>query len=133
MRTTDSTPIGTIDKGVTHTVNISGGKFTYDGVNANSAVGMNGCEGNVYFNVSGGEFTGGVFGIQRTGSNKTGIDPTFGGNIYMNITGGTFAKEVGLYHTANTPKVKGEAVITVKNSLKDIVNLSGFAKSNFVD
>lgn len=132
MRTATGVPIGTIDKGVTHTVNISGGKFTYDGVNANTAVGMNSCDGNVYFNVSGGEFVGGVYGIHRTGS-TTGAGATFTGNIYINVTGGTFTKTVGLYHTADTPKVKGDAVITVKNTLKDMVNLTNFTKSNFVD
>ena len=133
MRTASATPIGTVDKGVTLNISISGGEFTYDGVNATSAVGMNGCDGNVVFNISGGSFTGGVYGIHRTGSNVTGTVAQFNGNIAMNITGGTFAKEIGLYHTADTPKVNGDAVITISNSLKSVAKLDGFDKTNFVD
>jgi len=121
MRTAAGTPVGTIDKGVKHTVNISGGVFTYDGVNANTAVGMNGCDGDVYFNVSGGEFVGGVYGIHRTGSNTTGTPATFGGNLYMNVKGGTFHKEIALYHTADTPKINGESSLLVDSGLYDKV------------
>ena len=104
MRTASGTPVGTIDKGATLTISISGGIFNYDGVNATSAVGMNGCDGDVVFNISGGSFAGGVYGIHRTGSNTTGDVAQFGGNITMNITGGIFAKEIGLYHTADITK-----------------------------
>ncbi len=121
MRTAAGTPVGTIDKGVKHAVNISGGKFTYDGVNANTAVGMNGCDGDVYFNISGGEFVGGVYGIHRTGSNTTGNPATFNGNLYMQITGGTFHKDIALYHTADTPKINGESSLWVQSSLHDKV------------
>lgn len=121
MRTSETNPIGTIDKGVTHTVNITGGKFTYDGVNATSAVGMNGCDGDVVFNVSGGEFVGGVYGIHRTGSNATGTVATFNGNLTMNITGGTFHKEISVYHTADTPKVMGDTNFAVDSSLASLV------------
>lgn len=133
MRTAEGNPIGTIDKGVKHTINISGGKFTYDGVNANTAVGMNGCDGDVYFNVSGGEFAGGVYGIHRTGSNTTGYKASFNGNIYLNIVGGTFAKPVSIYHTADTPSVLGDAEITVTHALKSMVKLDDFTKATFVD
>ena len=133
MRTASGTPVGTIDKGVTLTISISGGIFNYDGVNATSAVGMNGCDGDVVFNISGGSFTGGVYGVHRTGSNTTGSVAQFNGNITMNITGGTFAKEIGLYHTADTPKVKGDAVITIANSLKSVAKINDFTKTNFVD
>ncbi len=126
-------PVGTVDEGVTLTVNISGGTFTYSGVNTNAAVGMNGCDGDVYFNISGGTFKGGIYGIHRTGSNTTGIPARFNGNIYMNITGGTFEKGVGLYHTADTPKVQGEAVITVKKNLESSVTLDGFTITNIVE
>lgn len=133
MRTSGTNPIGTIDKGVKVIINISGGEFTYDGVNATSAVGMNGCEGDVYFNISGGNFKCGVHGIHRTGTNSTGISPSFGGSIYMSITGGTFAKTISLYHTADTPKVSGDAEITVSHSLKSMVKLDDFSNANFVD
>ena len=121
MRTAAGVPIGTIDSGVKHTVNISGGIFTYDGVNANTAVGMNGCDGDAYFNISGGEFVGGVYGIHRTGSNTTGNAATFNGNLYMNITGGKFGKEIGVYHTADTPKIKGEESLSVDSNVDAIV------------
>ncbi len=133
MRTSETNPIGTIDKDVTHTVSISGGKFTYDGVNATSVVGMNGCDGNAVLNISGGSFAGGVYGIHRTGSNTTGTFAEFNGDIIVNITGGTFAKGVALYHTADTPKVKGSAIATVKNDLKSVMNLSDFDKANYID
>ena len=126
-------PVGTVDKGVTITVNISGGEFTYSGVNAMAAVGMNSCDGDVYFNISGGNFTGGVYGIHRTGSNTSGTAASFSVKIYMNITGGTFAKTVGLYHTADTPTVEGEAVITVKKDLESVVNFDGFTETNIVE
>ena len=121
MRTSGTNPIGTIDKGVKHTVNISGGKFTYVGVNANTAVGMNGCDGDVYFNVSGGEFFGGVYGVHRTGTNSTGTTAAFNGNLYMNVTGGIFHKEISIYHTADTPEIKGEKSLVVDPSLADKV------------
>ena len=121
MRTAGTMPIGTIDKGVKHTLNISGGKFTYVGVNANTVVGMNGCDGDAYLNISGGEFLGGVYGIHRTGTNETGIKAEFNGNLYINITGGIFHKEIALYHTADTPTVKGEASLAVDPSLADKV------------
>ncbi len=133
LRANGTQPIGTIDRGVTLTVNVSGGTFTYSGVNAIAAVGMNGCEGDVYFNISGGTFTGPVYGIHRTGSNATDTPVSFGGNIYMNITGGTFANAVGLYHTDNTPAVEGKAVITVTKDLEASVNFDGFTETNIVE
>ncbi|MBQ8835979.1 MAG: S-layer homology domain-containing protein [Clostridia bacterium] len=133
MRTSPANPIGTVDKGVTLTYNISGGDFTYTGVNATAAVGMNSCDGDVVMNISGGNFTGGVYGVHRTGTNTTGTSATFGGSITMNITGGTFAKEVGLYHTADTPEVQGDVVLNISESLKSVVKTDGFTKINFVD
>ncbi len=121
MRTAEGTPVGTIDKGVTHTVNITGGKFTYDGVNANTAVGMNGCDGDVYFNVSGGEFVGGVYAIHRTGTNKTGNPATFNGNLQMNVSGGVFHKDIAIYHSADTPKINGKTSFFVDSALSDKV------------
>ena len=133
MRTASATPIGTIDKGVKLTINISGGEFTYDGVNATSAIGMNGCDGDVEMNVTGGSFKGGVYGIHRTGSNTGNTVAQFNGNITMNITGGTFAKEIALYHTADTPKVNGEAVLTLSSNLKSVTDYNDFTKIDFVD
>ncbi|MBQ4150568.1 MAG: S-layer homology domain-containing protein [Clostridia bacterium] len=133
MRSAPGNPIGTIDKGVTLTVNITGGEHPYTGVNATAGIGMNGCEGDVVFNVSGGNFTGGVYGIHRTGSNTTDSVATFGGNITMTVTGGTFAKGFGLYHTADTPKVQGTAKLVISEQYKSVAILDGFDKVEYVD
>ncbi len=133
MRTNSGNPIGTIDSGVTVTLNILGGEFTYSGVNTTCAVGMNGCEGNVVMNISGGTFNGSVYGIHRTGSNTTGINADFGGNLTMNITGGSFTGNVGLYHTADTPKVNGTAKLIIADKYKSVVNVNDFDKVENID
>ena len=132
MRTNGATPIGTIDKGVKLSIFISGGEFTYTGVNANTAIGMNGSEGDVYFEISGGNFIGGVYGISRTGTNTTGIKPVFSGNFEMKVTGGTF-KDIGLYHTADTPTATGTTVLTITKELSSVAKTSDFATVNVVE
>ena len=126
MRISPANPIGTIDKGVTLFIDISGGDFTYTGVNATAAVGMNSCDGDVYFMITGGNFVGGVYGVHRTGSNTTGVQPTFNGNITMSVLGGTFANGIGLYHTSDTPKVEGTSILFVTPSLKSIAKTDEF-------
>ena len=133
MRTASATPIGTIDNGVKVNIHISGGEFTYDGVNATSAVGMNGCDGTVYMSITGGNFAGVVCGIHRTGSNTTDRVAEFDGDITMAITGGTFAKGVTLYHTADTPKVRGTAMLITSNALKSAVDTNGFSNTSLID
>ena len=133
LRTSSANPISTVDKGATVAINISGGNFTYTGINATAAVGMNGCDGDAVMNITGGTFAGGVYGVHRTGSNTTGTSASFKGNVTMNITGGTFAKEIGLYHTADTPTVQGSAVLTASESFKSVVKTDGFTKTNFID
>lgn len=133
MRTAPGNPIGTIDEGVKVNIHISGGEYPYTGVNATAAVGMNGCDGTVNFSITGGNFAGGVYGVHRTGSNTTGAKAEFNGDISMSITGGTFAKGVGLYHTADTPKVKGTAFLLASESLKSVINTDGFDGTNYID
>ncbi len=133
MRTSGTNPIGNVAKGVKLTINISGGMFTYVGANANTAVGMNSCDGDVYFNISGGTFAGGVYGLSRIGTNSTDTHPEFKGNLSMSITGGEFKGEVGLYQNDDTPSVEGTATISVTNALKSFVKLEEFNKKNFID
>lgn len=133
MRVNPVDPIGTVDAGVKFSIYISGGNFSNKSVNANAIVGMNGCDGDAYFEISGGNFVGNVAGIHRTGGNSTGTLATFDGSMTVKITGGTFASEFQLYHTADTPKVQGDTVLTVSQDMSSMVSRDGFDKVTVID
>lgn len=133
MRANPADPVGTVDKGVNLSICISGGEFTNKSVNANSGIGMNGCDGYVNFEISGGNFAGSVAGIHRTGTNTTDTKASFGGHIFVKITGGTFASAFRLYHTADTPEVQGRAQLTLTKNMESFVMQDGFGVVEFID
>ena len=104
-RTTPGTAIGTIDKGVTVSIDISGGEFASIGVHTTAALGMNDCDGTVYMEISGGKFTGDVYAISRMGSNMTADTATYSGSVTLKITGGEFARSVAEYQEADVKAV----------------------------
>ncbi|MBR2454074.1 MAG: DUF4185 domain-containing protein [Clostridia bacterium] len=86
-------PFGTIDEGVSVIIRIMGGKFTSTGTtDTNSAVGMNSVDGELYMEISGGEFAAPVYVLGRVGSKLAEYDPSIKGKVTLNITGGTFNK-----------------------------------------
>ncbi len=133
MRANPTDPVGTVDKGVKLSISISGGEYTNKSVNANSGIGMNGCDGYAYLEISGGTFAGSVVGIHRTGTNNTDTKASFGGHIFVKITGGTFASAFQLYHTADTPEVLGRAQLTLTKDMESVVKQDGFGVVEFVD
>lgn len=133
MRANPMDPVGSVDKGVKLSIYISGGEFTNKSVNANSGIGMNGCEGEAYFEISGGKFAGSVAGIHRTGTNNTDTKATFGGQITVKVTGGEFATPFKLYHTADTPEVIGRAQLMLTKNMESVVTQDGFGVVEFID
>lgn len=133
MRANPVDPVGTIDEKVKLSISISGGEFTNKSVNANACIGMNGCDGEAHFEISGGTFAGSVAGIHRTGTNQTDTKPTFGGHIFVKITGGTFASPFKLYHTTDTPEVLGRAQLTLTKAMESSIEQDGFGVVEFID
>ena len=132
-RSATNATIGTVDDGVTVTVNISGGTFVGKSNTAISAIGMNGCEGQAVLNISGGDFAGNVCGAHRTGTTKEGLTANCGGDIIVNITGGTFAKAVTLYQDETSPQVLGKSTLTVNKDLLSSVVTEGFSEVVIMD
>ncbi len=90
-RINTSSAFGEIGEGITFVIKVEGGKFTAtDGNDFCSATGMNSVHGNVYMEISGGEFRGPVFAVSRTGNNANKYDVSVTGNVTLKITGGTF-------------------------------------------
>jgi|GEM_PF-1268528 len=133
MRANPKDPVGTVDEKVKLSIYVSGGEFTNKSVNANSGIGMNGCEGEAHFEISGGTFAGSVAGIHRTGTNQTDTAVAFGGNMTVKITGGTFAKPFQLYHTTDTPNIRGSANLLLSKAMESSVVTDGFTKVEYVD
>lgn len=135
IRSNAAYPVGSVDKGVKLNCIIGGGTFTYVGANVTTGTGMNGCDGDLYFEINGGEFAMPVFGVCRIGSNTTGYTPTFGGSLTVKITGGIFKGEVGLYQSADSPRVKGGSTLILGGSAKDELQgtIRGFDRYETVD
>lgn len=135
IRSNAAYPVGGVDKGVKLNCIINGGTYTYVGANVTTGTGMNGCDGDLYFEINGGEFAMSVFGVCRIGSNTTGYTPTFGGSLTMKITGGIFKGEVGLYQSSDSPRVKGDSTLILGGSAKDELQgtVRGFDRYETVD
>lgn len=135
IRSNAAYPVGGVDKGVKLTCIINGGKFTYVGANVTTGTGMNGCDGDLYFEINGGEFAMDVCAVCRVGTNATGHTPTFKGSLTMKITGGEFNSGVKLYQSADSPRVRGGSTLILGGSAKNVLmgTISGFDKYETVD
>ena len=115
-RINTNSAFGNIGEGITFVIKVEGGKFTAtDGNDFCSATGMNSVDGNVYMEISGGEFRGPVFAASRTGNNANKFDTAITGNVTLKITGGTF-KNNGVtvaQTTYDKPTITSTAKVTV--------------------
>ncbi|MBQ2733040.1 MAG: DUF4185 domain-containing protein [Clostridia bacterium] len=115
-RINTSSAFGTIGEGITFVIKVEGGKFTAtDGTDFCSATGMNSVAGNVYMEISGGEFRGPVFAASRTGNNANKYDVSITGSVTLKITGGTFKNTsiAAAQSTYDKPTITSSASVTL--------------------
>ena len=128
-------PVGSVDAGVKLHYVISGGEFTYKGASVTTGTGMNGCAGDLVFEINGGKFASDVYAVCRIGTNNTANTAKLSGSVTMKITGGEFAGKVGLYQSADTPKAgRGKTTLQLGGSAKSMQgSITGFDKTEIVD
>ena len=128
-------PVGSVDAGVKLHYVISGGEFTYKGASVTTDTGMNGCAGDLVFEINGGKFASDVYAVCRIGTNNTANTAKLSGSVTMKITGGEFAGKVGLYQSADTPKAgRGKTTLQLGGSAKSMQgSITGFDKTEIVD
>ena len=127
-------PVGSVDRGVKLHYIINGGMFTYSGASVNTGTGMNGSDGEVLFEINGGEFVGDVFAVCRIGTNNTTVTPGLR-EVTMKITGGVFSGRVGLYQSTDSPRApRGRTTLLLGGDAKSMQNtVTGFDEVGFVD
>ena len=127
-------PVGSVDRGVKLHYIINGGMFTYSGASVNTGTGMNGSDGEVLFEINGGEFVGNVFAVCRIGTNNTTVTPGLR-EVTMKITGGVFSGRVGLYQSTDSPRApRGRTTLLLGGDAKSMQNtVTGFDEVGFVD
>ncbi len=134
QRTNSLTPFGTIDNDAKLSIYITGGEFTHVGtINVNSITGQNSVDGEVYMEISDGNFAGDVCAIYRTGSNDTGLTPTISGTVTLKVTGGEFGGRIALYHDETSTRVNGTSELIVARTLVDAVTTDDFTKVTVID
>ena len=128
-------PVGSVDAGVKLHYVINGGEFTYKGASVTTGTGMNGCAGDLVFEINGGKFASDVYAVCRIGTNNTANTAKLNGSVTMKITGGEFAGKVGLYQSADTPKAgRGKTTLQLGGSAKSMQgSITGFDKTEIVD
>ena len=131
-RVRTESPFGTIDKGVSVIIRIMGGSFTSTATtDTNSAVGMNSVDGELYMEISGGEFAAPVYVLGRVGSKLAEYDPTIKGKVTLNITGGTFKKNnLGVIQSSSSAHsigAKSTVILAISggNFPSDRISVSG--------
>ena len=135
IRQNSAYPVGGVDAGVKLHYTINGGTFSYKGSSVNTGTGMNGCNGDLVFEINGGEFAGDVFAVCRIGTNNTGHGATLRGSVTMQITGGTFGGKVGLYQSSDTPKAsRGKTALVLGGEAKSLQGtITGFDTVSLAD
>ena len=100
-----------------------------------TGTGMNGCAGDLVFEINGGKFASDVYAVCRIGTNNTANTAKLNGSVTMKITGGEFAGKVGLYQSADTPKAgRGKTTLQLGGSAKSMQgSITGFDKTEIVD
>lgn len=128
-------PVGSVDAGVKLHYVISGGEFTYKGSSVNTGTGMNGCGGDLVFEINGGKFASDVYAVCRIGTNSTADAAKLDGSVTMTITGGEFAGNVGLYQSADAPRAaQGKTVLRLGGDAKSMQgSITGFDRTEIVD
>ena len=134
IRQNSAYPVGSVDKGVKLHYIINGGAFTYAGGSVNTGTGMNGSDGEVLFEINGGEFAGDVFAVCRIGTNNTTVTPKLR-EVTMKITGGVFSGRVGLYQSTDSPRAPhGRTTLLLGGDAKSLQNtVTGFDEVSFVN
>jgi len=127
---------GTVDAGVSVIMRITGGKFTSTGTNeTNSAVGMNSVDGEIYMEISGGEFAAPVYVLSRVGSKRAEYDPSIKGKVTLNITGGTFKnRNLAVYQStssAHSLKAGSSVILAISGGEfpNDTISASGVSNT----
>lgn len=134
MRQKPAYPVGSVDSGVKLHYIINGGKFTYTGGNVNTGTGMNGSEGEILFEINGGEFAADVYAVCYIGANQTGYTPKLR-EITMKITGGTFHGRVGLYQASDSPRAaRGMTTLILGGEALNLRgSITGFDKTEILN
>lgn len=134
IRQNSTYPIGSVDRGVKLHYVINGGTFTYSGASVNTGTGMNGSDGELLFEINGGEFAGDVFAVCRIGTNNTTVTPKLR-EVTMKITGGVFSGRVGLYQSTDSPRAPhGRTTLLLGGSATSMQNtVIGFDEVSFVN
>lgn len=133
-RTDPLCPVGTVDKGAKLSIYISGGTFTHVGtLDVNTATGKNNVDGEVYMEISGGDFAGDVAAVCNVGTNKTSTPAAINGDITLKILGGTFGGRVALYHSDSAPRVSGNANLVVARTHDNVVDKNGYTSVEVID
>ena len=96
---------------------------------------MNGCGGDLVFEINGGKFASDVYAVCRIGTNSTADAAKLDGSVTMTITGGEFAGNVGLYQSADAPRAAQEkTVLRLGGDAKSMQgSITGFDRTEIVD